>query len=86
MNLQSLKHHVGRSEIRSSLLAGYQGPHSIGVGRGRRDGELAFILRVATEDVGRFPTSIRLEGEQVQILVKPGYADPHFQGASDDLA
>jgi hypothetical protein len=86
MNLQSLQRHVRRSEVRVSLLGGYQGPYSIGVGLGDRDGEMAFILCVGTEDVRYFPTSIPLDGENVPVIVRPGYADPHFQRAAGDLA
>ena len=81
MNLQTLKRHADHAGVLSHILAGYDGPCSIGIGRGAQEGELAFIVRVATEDVDRFPTSIELEGEMVNILVKSGYVEPRFEHA-----
>jgi hypothetical protein len=80
MNLQSLKHHIERAEVRQRIVGGYAGAQSLGIGLDPETGALAFILRVEAATACGFPTSVALDDDAVRIVVVPAFAEPHVQG------
>ena len=80
MDIKLLKKWVGRRDLQARLLAGYDGPHSLGVGSSAlQSGVPVFVLRVGTSDTSRFARSIMLEGEPVEVVIRPGYVEPSFE-------
>lgn len=81
MEYQSLVDYLqtqGREAI-EYLLGTYHGPYSFGIIRqpGASDGSLCFRLSVPdNEPLSRFPSSIDVQGQPVQVVVVGGFEIP----------
>jgi hypothetical protein len=71
MDINSLRHSLGRPEVLHRVLSGYSGPYSLGIGKGP-----VVILQVESSTERRFPAMIDLDGEEIPIVVKRDFRVP----------
>ncbi len=79
MNVNALKKFLETSEVRSSILRGFAGAYSLGVGRDPDHPDKAyFVLRVDAGHSAKFPTWVHLDGQLVRVDVRAGYRELAF--------
>jgi hypothetical protein len=81
MDVNALRNLLERPEVHRKILAGYSGPYSLGIGKDPESPAPALILQVEGTDQGRFPAKVRLDGEEVPLIVKRSFKAPVPLGA-----
>lgn len=81
MNIRTLMAEIEQPDVQRALLADYQGPYSIGIGPDPREPVKSVlhpvvIVRVSHKDSIHPPRSIKVEGEDVPVVVQGGYDAP----------
>ncbi len=54
------------------IVGDYDGPYSLGV----TDNPPALLLRIPSQDVSKFPTTINIHGIDVPVIVHGGFVPP----------
>ena len=86
MELNTLRTYLDRPEVHRWILAGYDGPYSLGIGADPRLTGPVLILRVVATTKRIFPNTIKLEGEVVPIVVKTDFKVPSPLHVRRDIA
>lgn len=74
MNLKLLSQHLRLPAVRSSLLQGYEGPCSIGIGLAPDgSGRPAVIVEVVDGAEFSSPSPIEFNGDSIPVVVRGGY-------------
>jgi hypothetical protein len=76
MDIQTLQGMVNRPDVHRTLVSGYTGPYSLGVGQDVTTKQHILVLQVADSSVQHFPSEIKLGGEIVPVVVKSGFRPP----------
>jgi hypothetical protein len=81
MDINALRNWLERPEVHRKILAGYSGPYSLGIGKDPGSPAPALILQVEGTDQGHFPAKVRVDGEEVPLIVKRSFKAPVPLGA-----
>jgi hypothetical protein len=76
MDVNVLRSYLDRAEVHRSVLRGYTGPYSLGVGRDPESAETVLILQVAGAPPRQFPDEVVVAGERVPVLVRTNFKAP----------
>jgi hypothetical protein len=75
MDIETLKGMVNRPDVHRTLVSGYTGPYSLGVGQDDTKQPI-LVLQVPDASVQHFPSEIKLLGEIVPVVVRSGFRPP----------
>jgi len=76
MHSQTLQSYLGHPDVHRTVLAGYEGPYSLGVGKDPRWPDPVLVLQVGDASQQNFPAEIKLGEENVPIVVRSGFKVP----------
>ena len=77
MDAEKLSQFIELPETHRTVLSGYSGAYSLGIGQDQRYGRKpVLILQVESKPAVPFPPEIRLGGESVPVVVKTDFVAP----------
>ncbi len=76
MEANALQTYLGQPDVHRTILGGYSGPYSLGIGRDPRHSQPVLILQVISASQQRFPTEVLLGGEVIPIIVRTDFVPP----------
>lgn len=76
MDTASLSKHMDSASLHGTVLGGFCGPYSLGVGKDPVSSEAVLVLMIPEGVTQQFPASVRLDAESVKVLVQRGFQAP----------
>lgn len=76
MDENDLRRIITRPEVHRAVLAGYDGPYSLGIGQDSARKRPVLVLMVEDASEGQFPSTVQIEGEAILVRVESGYKTP----------
>jgi hypothetical protein len=76
VDVDFLKSELERPELHRKVLAGYEGPYSLGVGSDPCSSTPVLVLQVAGDPHQSFPAQVTVRGERVHVVVNKGFVTP----------
>jgi hypothetical protein len=72
MDAKQLLRWVEEPATHQQIVGDYDGGYALGV----TDAPLAFLLRVESSEVGKFPTKVHIHGVEVPVVVHGNFVPP----------
>lgn len=77
MEANRLATFIEKPEVQQRILGNYEGGYSLGLtSNPSKQGNLAIRVRIESQDAGRIPSEIVLDGEAVPVIVNTGFRVP----------
>jgi hypothetical protein len=76
MDIDLLQRQLKRPELHQKLLSGYKGAYSLGIGSDPQSDEPVLILQVEEANDESFPTTVKLAGEKVRVIINKNFQRP----------
>lgn len=82
MDEQRLAAEVESPALHRTLLQGFDGPYSLGVGRDGASAQAVLLLMVPKFATQAFPARVTIDGESVPVVVQRDFQQPVALGAA----
>jgi hypothetical protein len=76
MDIKRLMAEVNSPALHRTVLKGFKGPYSLGIGRDEASSEAVLLLMVPKEANQAFPGEVTVDGEPVAVVVRRDFQGP----------
>ena len=76
MDISRLMEQVDQPSLHRTVLKGFSGPYSLGVGKAQNSDQAVLILMVPASAREAFPSQVKIGNDSVEVVVKHDFQQP----------
>jgi hypothetical protein len=76
MDISRLIEQINQPSLHRTVLKGFSGPYSLGVGKAKNSDQGVLILMVPSSAREAFPTRVKIGNDSVEVVVKHDFQQP----------